>query len=123
MQPSRRIHPANNGRISEPVLWGFEGRELLIVTAGFGISLACFRFLYATQQWNAVPALAVAALPLVAAIAWILLLVSGKPKRHAGECLEWLLLRIQCRSDLPATFLSPTTSTQHQHPILDTHES
>ena len=105
------------------MLWGFEGRELLIVTTAFGIALACFRILYATRQWDAVPALAVAALPLVAAIAWVLLLVSGKPKRHAGECLEWLLLRFQRRSDLPATFLSPTTSTQNQHPILDTHES
>ena len=122
MRDSRRIHPANTGRSSEPVLWGFEGNQLLFVAAGFGVSLAVFRILHGAREWEGLPALIVAALPLVAAITWVLLLMAGKPKRFANEFLEWLLLRFQLRVDWPASFLAPSNSSK-AHPILRSDES
>ena len=122
MRDSRRIHPANAGRSSEPVLWGFEGNQLLFVAGGFGGSLAVFRILYGARQWEGLTALVVAAIPLAAAITWVLLLMNGKPKRYAGECLEWLLLLFQRRADLPASFLEPAKPSI-LHPILRSDET
>ena len=107
------------------MLWGFEGKELLVITVGFGFAIGCFRYCYGTKQWNALLALGAASVPLIATIAWVTLLVSGKPKRYANEWFEWLLLRFQCRANLATTFLSPsrhrTGSEQIQHPIFAHH--
>ena len=47
---------------------------------------------------------------------------NGKPKRYAGEWLEWLILRFQCQVDLPTSFLAPR-KTNRLHPILRNDES
>ena len=107
MSDARRMHSAHSGRVSDPVLWGFEGKELLLVAVGFGLSLACFRFLYGSRHWDGIPALIVGAVPVTAVISWILLLVSGKPRRFAADAIDWWLLCFQRRIQSRLTFLCP----------------
>ena len=114
----RRLHPAHSGRVTDPVLWGFETRELLVISAGFGLSLAGFHLLYTACHWDLIPALAAAIIPVGAAVLWILLLVSGKPRRYAADAIDWWLLRLQQRLHLRVTFLAPRTSNDLPHPLL-----
>ena len=107
MTESRRIHPTNAGRSSEALLWGFEGNQLVFVAGGFGVSLAMFRLLYGSAEWNGILALFVALLPFGGTVIWLLLFKRGKPKSYAGEWLEWVILKLRLKAQLPGTFLTP----------------
>ncbi len=99
------------------MLWGFEGRQLLAVAAGFSASIALFRLFYDRFEMGGMAALIVAALPLAATVGWLLAFVTGKPRHYAAEFFEWHGLRFRCRLDLPASFLEPKRPAQ-SHPYL-----
>ena len=52
------------------------------------------------------------------AVAWVLLLVSGKPKRYATEFIEWIVLRMRWKADLAGSFCEPAPPRENLHPIL-----
>ena len=114
----RRLHPAHSGRVTDPILWGFETKELLIISVGFGLSLAGFHLLYTAYHWNLIPALAASISPVGAAVLWILLLVSGKPRRYAADAIDWWLLRLQLQLHLNVAFLAPRAPNTVPHPLL-----
>lgn len=107
-----RFHAMGHGRPSQPVLWGFETKELLTVAFGFAVAMGVFRLLYSQWGWSAWTALALALLPLLITLAWVTLMVAGKPKAYAGEFFEWHWIRHQLVGS-PAYFAPNPPKTLH----------
>lgn len=87
--PQRRLHEANAGRDSKPVIWIFEGNNILWMVLGFGLSLLLFRLCHGTWHWSLGESVAVAIVPLLLSGAYVILLKSGKPKSYDAEFFEW----------------------------------
>jgi len=78
MAEQRRYHEANAGRDSKPVIWIFEGNNVLWMILGFfGESVA------------------VSLVPLSVSLAYVVLLKSGKPKSFDSEFFEWGLVQVR----------------------------
>ena len=84
-------------------------------------SLLLFRHLHGNLHWSTLESLVAAALPLAAAVTYVLTLKQGKPPHFDGELFEWLgfrareaaaeALRLPLRS-----FLHPARSRK-PHPL------
>ena len=91
----RRYHEANAGRDSKPVIFIFEGNNILWMLLGCGLALLAFRLCHGNLQWSLGESLAVALVPLVAATLYVVLLKSGKPKSFDREFFEWVAVRVR----------------------------
>ena len=89
----RRYHEANAGRDSRPVIWFFEGNNILWMVFGMGVALLAFRFCHGKLNWSTGEAIIAALVPLIAVSAYVILLKSGKPKSFDREFFEWLVHR------------------------------
>ena len=89
MAEQRRYHEANAGRDSKPVIWIFEGNNVLWMVLGFGIALLAFRFCHGQLHLSFGESVAISLAPLSISLAYVVLLKSGKPKSFDGEFFEW----------------------------------
>jgi hypothetical protein len=90
---ARRYHEANAGRDSKPVIFIFEGNNILWMLFGCGLALLVFRFAHGRLHWSIGEALAVGLVPLAITTLFVVLLKSGKPKSFDREFFEWLAIR------------------------------
>ena len=89
MSDQRRYHEANAGRDSKPVIFIFEGNNVLWMLAGVGIALLVFRLAHGRLQWSLGESFAAALVPLVLVTLYVVILKSGKPRSYDGEFFEW----------------------------------
>ena len=94
MAEQRRYHEANAGRDSKPVIWIFEGNNVLWMILGIGLALLAFRFCHGRLHLSFGESVAISLVPLAIALAYVILLKSGKPKRFDGEFFEWGLVKL-----------------------------
>ena len=95
MAEQRRYHEANAGRDSKPVIWIFEGNNVLWMVLGFGLALLAFRLCHGRFHLSFGESIAISLVPLLVALAYVILLKSGKPKSFDGEFFEWGLVRMR----------------------------
>jgi hypothetical protein len=130
----RRYHEANAGRDSKPVIFIFEGNNILWMLLGCGLALLVFRFAHGRLHWSIGEALAVGLVPLAITTLFVVLLKSGKPKSFDREFFEWIAVR--CRQGLDRAGVmhdrpyfgpprEPTFSQKHHYrkpsPRMNTH--
>ena len=89
----RRYHEANAGRDSKPVIFIFEGNNILWMLLGCGLALLVFRLAHGRLDWSIGEALAVGLVPLILVTLFVVLLKSGKPKSFDREFFEWVAVR------------------------------
>ena len=89
MSDQRRYHEANAGRDSKPVIFIFEGNNVLWMVAGVGIALLVFRLCHGQLGWSIGESIAAGLAPLVLVTLYVVVLKSGKPKSYDGEFFEW----------------------------------
>lgn len=89
----RRYHEANAGRDSKPVVFIFEGNNILWMLLGCGLALLVFRFGHGNFGWSFGESLAVSLIPLTISTLYVVLLKSGKPRSFDREFFEWLAIR------------------------------
>ena len=94
----RRTHEANAGRDSKPVIWIFEGTNVLWMLAGAGLSLLVFRLCHGALQWSLGESAIAALAPVLVTTLYVVLLKSGKPESFDREFFEWIAAR--CRQSL-----------------------
>lgn len=92
---SRRYHEANAGRDSKPVIYIFEGNNILWMLLGCGLALLVFRLCHGQLNYSLGESLALALIPLSAITLYVVLLKSGKPKSFDREFFEWLAVRFR----------------------------
>ncbi|MCH1503462.1 hypothetical protein OAV21_01595 [bacterium] len=95
MTEKRRYHEANAGRDSKPVIWIFEGNNVLWMILGFGLALLVFRLCYGRFHLSFAESDAISLVPLSITLAYVILLKSGKPKSFDGEFFEWGLVKLR----------------------------
>ena len=95
MAEQRRYHEANAGRDSKPVIWIFEGNNVLWMILGFGLALLAFRLCHGRFHLSFGESVAVSLAPLSISLAYVVLLKSGKPKSFDAEFFEWGLARMR----------------------------
>ena len=86
----RRYHEANAGRDSQPVIWIFEGTNVLWMLLGAGLALLAFRLSHGALNWSIGESLALGLVPLTLSTLYVVLLKSGKPKSFDREFFEWV---------------------------------
>ncbi|MFT4571652.1 MAG: hypothetical protein ACI8TX_002870 [Hyphomicrobiaceae bacterium] len=79
----RRYHEANAGRDSKPVIFIFEGNNILWMVLGCGLALLVFRLCHGQFHYSLGESLALSLIPL-----YVMLLKSGKPKSFDKEFFE-----------------------------------
>jgi hypothetical protein len=89
MSDQRRYHEANAGRDSKPVIFIFEGNNVLWMVAGVGIALLVFRLTHGRLHWSLGESFAAGLVPLVLVTLYVVVLKSGKPKSYDSEFFEW----------------------------------
>ena len=89
----RRYHEANSGRDSKPVIYIFEGNNILWMILGCGLALLVFRLCHGKFNYSLGESLALALIPLSIITLYVVLLKSGKPKSFDREFFEWLAIR------------------------------
>ena len=89
----RRYHEANAGRDSKPVIFIFEGNNILWMLLGCGLALLVFRLSHGQFNNSLGESLALSLVPLAAITLYVVLLKSGKPKSFDREFFEWLAVR------------------------------
>ena len=94
----RRYHEANSGRDSKPVIFIFEGNNILWMLLGCGLALLVFRVSHGQLEWSFGGSVAASLLPLIVTTLYVVLLKSGKPASFDREFFEWLIVR--CRQGL-----------------------
>ena len=93
--PERHFTETNSGGDSKPVVWIFEGNNVLWMVAGLGAGLMVFRLAHGAWQWSLVEAMIVALVPVLAATLYVLVLKAGKPPSYDKEWFEWMAIRAQ----------------------------
>lgn len=91
----RRYHEANAGRDSKPVIFIFEGNNILWMLLGCGLALLVFRLCHGQFHYSLGESLALSLIPLSIITLYVVLLKSGKPKSFDKEFFEWIAIR--CR--------------------------
>ncbi len=91
----RRYHEANAGRDSKPVIFIFEGNNVLWMVLGCGLALLVFRVGHAQLEWSFGESLAASLVPLTLITLYVVLLKSGKPKSFDREFGEWWTIRLR----------------------------
>ena len=89
----RRYHEANAGRDSKPVIFIFEGNNILWMLLGCGLALLVFRLGHDHLNWSLGEAFAASLVPLSITSLYVILLKSGKPQSFDREFFEWLAVR------------------------------
>ena len=89
----RRYHEANAGRDSKPVIFIFEGNNILWMLLGCGLALLVFRLMHGHFDGSLGESLAAGLVPLVLVTLFVVLLKSGKPKSFDREFFEWIAVR------------------------------
>ncbi len=89
----RRYHEANAGRDSKPVIFIFEGNNILWMLLGCGLALLVFRVGHGQLEWSLGEAIAASLVPLTITTLYVVLLKSGKPQSFDREFFEWLAVR------------------------------
>lgn len=89
----RRYHEANAGRDSKPVIFIFEGNNILWMLLGCGLALLVFRLGHDHLNWSLGEAFAASLVPLSITTLYVVLLKSGKPQSFDREFFEWLAVR------------------------------
>jgi hypothetical protein len=118
----RRYHEANAGRDSRPVIWFFEGNNILWMVFGMGVALLAFRFCHGKLNWSTGEAIIAALVPLIAVSAYVILLKSGKPKSFDREFFEWLVHRsrvwlAEAGWARHRAYFAPTRGKRPGHPL------
>ncbi len=91
----RRYHEANAGRDSKPVIFIFEGNNVLWMVLGCGLALLVFRVTHGRFAWSLGESLAASLVPLTVFTLYVVLLKSGKPKSFDREFGEWGIVRLR----------------------------
>ncbi len=89
----RRYHEANAGRDSKPVIFIFEGNNILWMVLGCGLALLVFRLGHDQLNWSIGESMAASLIPLIVITLYVVVLKSGKPKSFDREFFEWLAIR------------------------------
>ena len=89
----RRYHEANAGRDSKPVIFIFEGNNILWMVLGCGLALLVFRLGHDHFHWSLGESLAAGLVPLSIISLYVILLKSGKPQSFDREFFEWIAIR------------------------------
>ena len=89
MSDQRRHHEANTGRDSKPVIFIFEGNNVLWMVAGVGLALLVFRLCHGRWHWSLGESLAAGLVPVLLATLYVVVLKSGKPPGYDREFFEW----------------------------------
>ena len=89
----RRYHEANSGRDSKPVIYIFEGNNILWMVLGCGLALLVFRLGHDQLNWSIGESLAAGLVPLSIISLYVILLKSGKPLSFDREFFEWIAVR------------------------------
>ena len=89
----RRYHEANAGRDSKPVIFIFEGNNILWMLLGCGLALLVFRLGHDPLNWSIGESLAAGLVPLSIISLYVVLLKSGKPQSFDREFFEWMAVR------------------------------
>lgn len=76
-----------------PGIWRWQRGEVLVMIAALGLGLVVFRLLDWVGFPIALSLSAAAPIPMGAA-AFLLCLVTGKPRNHAVDAIEWLWIRL-----------------------------
>ena len=125
----RRTHEANSGRDSKPVIWIFEGTNVLWMLLGAGLSLLAFRLCHGGLKWSLGESLVTALCPLLVTTLYVVLLKSGKPESFDREFFEWVAIRsrqvldhLGLLRDLPY-FAPPKISSKQPRPPTPTSKS
>lgn len=118
------MHEANAGRDSKPVIWIFEGNNVLWIILGFGLALLAFRYCHGKLHWSFGESIAVASIPILTAGAYVIILKSGKPKHFDAEFFEWLHFRARERLHLWGlssfeAYFSPEKRILFPHPMKE----
>lgn len=121
MAEQRRYHEANAGRDSKPVIWIFEGNNVLWMVLGFGVALLAFRLCHGQLHLSFGESMAIAIVPLALCLAYVVLLKSGKPKSFDAEFFEWVLTRLRefmdrCGWLINRPYFGPQHRVKTQHP-------
>jgi hypothetical protein len=89
MSEQRRHHDGNSGRDSKPVIFIFEGNNVLWMVLGVGLALLVFRLCHGRLHWSVGESIAAGLMPLVLATLYVVVLKSGKPPSYDREFFEW----------------------------------
>ena len=85
---SRRYHEANSGRDSKPVIFIFEGNNILWMLLGCGLALLVFRLGHGQFNYSLGESLALALIPLSAITLYVVLLKSGQAEELRPRVLR-----------------------------------
>ena len=88
-------HPNDNTRDTKPMVWFFEGSNVYVFVGGFAASVVTFRLCF-DKGMSVVESAVVAAVPITAAVCYVVFLKAGKPKSYDGDMLVSLNYRAAC---------------------------
>jgi hypothetical protein len=87
-----RLHETNEGRETQQGFGGFEGSNVLWLLAAIMLALLVFRG--TVEGLGSVPAMGLASLPILLAMAYVFGLKQGKPASYDVELFQWLLFKL-----------------------------
>ena len=88
-------HPNDNTRDTKPMVWIFEGSNVYVFVGGFAASVVTFRFCF-DKGMSVVESAITAAVPITAAVCYVVFLKAGKPKSYDADMLVSLNYRAAC---------------------------
>ena len=84
-------HPNDNTRDTKPMVWIFEGSNVYVFVGGFAASVVTFRLCF-DHGMSVMESAITAAVPITAAVCYVVFLKAGKPKSYDGDMLVSLEL-------------------------------
>ena len=88
-------HPNDNTRDTKPMVWIFEGSNVYVFVGGFAASVVTFRLCF-DHGMSVMESAITAAVPITAAVCYVVFLKAGKPKSYDGDMLVSLNYRAAC---------------------------
>ena len=95
MGEDQRWYPTSAGADSKAVVWRLEGGQALWLASACALGIVVFRFLFGSLHWPMLVSLAASCIPPLATVAFLLRFVTGKPRSHAVDFLEWQSLKFK----------------------------
>ena len=93
------FHSNDNAREGRPGIWIFQGSSVILLVAGVAAFVALFR-IFAAGGLDWPFALALSLVPLLSLVAYVHLMVNGKPPSYAVDVLLFFIWRVKVRTYL-----------------------